>query len=342
MIPNLTQLKQKFSKKPAHNTPSSYATSDATSDATDDSLVRVSTKSLIELRKKAESIPLNAYKIMAPQSGTYLSPFKGRGMEFEESRIYQPGDDVRNMDWRVTARTGTAHTKVFQEERERTVLMWVDYRRPMFFATQGAFKSVLAAKAAALLSWSAAQHGDRLGGLIFSEQHHQELRPQRGDKAVLHFLKSLSGHPAWEQKTGSFHLNGGNSKSAGQSLIRLRRVARPGSLIILFSDFRNLGPQEESHLIQLSRHNDVIMLFIYDPLEEHLPPAGMYQVSDGTNSMVINTGDTGIQRTHQQQFQRHKEYLQTLCIRYGMFLLTCSTDQNLEHTLQRGFGLKQK
>ena len=127
-----------------------------------DGFVRVSTKSLIELRRQAEQVPLNAIKIMAPQSGAYLSPFKGRGMDFEESRMYQPGDDIRNMDWRVTARTGAPHTKVFRDERERSVLMWVDYRRPMFFATQGAFKSVLAARAAALLSWSAIQHGDRL------------------------------------------------------------------------------------------------------------------------------------------------------------------------------------
>lgn len=128
-----------------------------------DGLVRISTQNLIALRRQAELVPLNAIKVMAPQSGAYLSPFKGRGMDFEESRIYQDGDDIRNMDWRVTARTGTAHTKVFREERERSVLMWVDYRRPMFFATQGAFKSVLAARAAALLSWSAIAHGDQIG-----------------------------------------------------------------------------------------------------------------------------------------------------------------------------------
>ncbi len=303
-----------------------------------DGLVRVSTNSLIELRRQAEMVPLNAIKIMAPQSGGYLSPFKGRGMDFEESRMYQPGDDIRNMDWRVTARTGTAHTKVFREERERSVLMWVDYRRPMFFATQGAFKSVLAARAAALLSWSAIQHGDRLGGLIFSEQQHEELRPQRGDKAVLHFIKKLAHHPAWTEQENTPDENG----IVVQSLIRLRRVAKPGSLIILFSDFHHFGAEAESHLIQLSRHNDVIMLFFHDPLESQLPPSGLYQISNGQQSMALNTADTRICTAHQQKFQQHQDNLKALCRRYGLFFLSCATNAPLEQTLQHGLRLKRK
>ncbi len=303
-----------------------------------DGFVRVSTKSLIELRRQAEQVPLNAIKIMAPQSGAYLSPFKGRGMDFEESRMYQPGDDIRNMDWRVTARTGAPHTKVFRDERERSVLMWVDYRRPMFFATQGAFKSVLAARAAALLSWSAIQHGDRLGGLIFSEQQHEELRPQRGDKAVLHFIKKLAQHPAWTEQKNTPDENG----TVVQSLIRLRRVAKPGSLIILFSDFHHFGAEAESHLIQLSRHNDVIMLFFHDPLESQLPPDGLYQISNGQQSMALNTADADVCTAHQQKFQQHQDNLKTLCRRYGLFFLSCSTNASLEQTLQHGLRLKRK
>ena len=303
-----------------------------------DGLVRVSTKSLIELRRRADMVPLNAIKIMAPQSGAYLSPFKGRGMDFDESRMYQAGDDIRNIDWRVTARTGAAHTKVFREERERAVLMWVDYRRPMFFATQGAFKSVLAARAAALLAWSAIQHGDRLGGLIFSEQEHEELRPQRGDKAVLHFIKKLANHPAWTEHENAPDENG----TVVQSLIRLRRVAKPGSLVILFSDFHNFGPQAESHLIQLSRHNDVIMLFFHDPLESRLPPGGLYQISDGHQSMLLNTADAGICTAHRQKFQQHQDTLKTLCRRYGLFFLSCATNAPLELTLQHGLRLRRK
>lgn len=308
-----------------------------------DGLVRVSSKSLIGLRKQAESIPLNANKILASQSGAYLSPFKGRGMEFEESRMYQPGDDIRNMDWRVTARTGTAHTKVYREERERAVLMWVDYRRPMFFATQGAFKAVLAAKTAALLAWSAIQHGDRLGGLIFSEQQHEEVRPQRGDKAVLHFINKLANHAAWEfkdQQTTSQPVADANVVT--QSLIRMRRVARPGSLIILCSDFHGFDEQAESHLIQLSRHNDVIMNFFYDPLESSLPQNGLYHISDGQQRTLLNTGDKQVCQQHTQRFAQHYDYLQTLSRRYGLFLIRCATNQELVANLQQKLGLKRK
>ena len=116
--------------------------------------VSISPATLIQLRQPGESLALPSVRIKAKQTGTYLSQYKGRGMEFEEHRPYQPGDDIRNIDWRVTARTGIPHTKVYREERERPVLFCVDYRRPMFFATRGVFKSVMAAKAAALLAWS--------------------------------------------------------------------------------------------------------------------------------------------------------------------------------------------
>jgi uncharacterized protein (DUF58 family) len=303
-----------------------------------DGLVRVSRKNLIALRKQAESIPLNANKILSTQTGSYLSPFKGRGMEFEEARMYQPGDDIRNMDWRVTARTGTAHTKVFREERERAVLMWVDYRRPMFFATQGAFKSVLAARSAALLSWSAIQHGDRLGGLIFSEQQHVEIRPQRGDKAVLQFINKLANQPVLQDIPDTVIDN----NNVAQSLSRLRRVARPGSLIILYSDFHAFDQQAESHLIQLARHNDVIMNFFYDPLEDQLPQNGLYHISDGRQRTLLNTTDKHLCETHTQRFAQHRDYLQTLARRYGMFFISCATNQDIVTNLQYQLGLKRK
>ena len=170
-------------RHPAHD-------ANAITDSND--LVSISSKTLIGLRHIARSIPLNAGKIRALQTGQYQSPFKGRGMEFDEARLYQAGDDVRSIDWRVTARTGKPHTKLYREERERAVILCVDYRAPMFFATRGAFKSVIAAKLAGILSWSASHNGDRLGGLIFSETTHQEIRPQRGKLAVLHYLQQLA------------------------------------------------------------------------------------------------------------------------------------------------------
>ena len=124
--------------------------------------------------------------------GGYVSPYRGRGMEFEEVRAYQPGDDIRNMDWRVTARTGRPHTKLFREERERPVLFLVDLGPSMAFGTRVAFKSVVAARAAALLAWAARDNGDRIGGIVFAGKRHRELRPAARERGMLPFSRHWS------------------------------------------------------------------------------------------------------------------------------------------------------
>ena len=149
-----------------------------------DDIVRVRQSTLIGLHREAKNIPLFSNSLNAQRAGSHLSSFRGRGMEYHESRPYQAGDDIRAIDWRVTARSGRTHTKVYREERERPVLLWVDLCRSMFFGTRNCFKSVLASKLAALLAWSSVQHGDRLGGLIFSERDHVEFRPRSGKASV--------------------------------------------------------------------------------------------------------------------------------------------------------------
>ena len=146
--------------------------------------IGVSLPELIALRLRAQRLARPAARVSGIHAATQASRFRGRGVDYAESRIYQPGDDIRQMDWRVTARTGKPHTKVFREERNRPVIVWLDLRRPMLFATRGAFKGVRAAEAAALVAWSAVANGDRLGGLVFSETEHHELRPALGSRAA--------------------------------------------------------------------------------------------------------------------------------------------------------------
>jgi len=119
-------------------------------------------------------------------------PFGGRGIDFEETRIYQPGDDIRTMDWRVTARTGKPHTKVYREERERPTFFLVDYNPSMFFGSKVAFKSVIAAKTAAILAWAAAREGNRVGGLVFSGNLLRTTPLKASSHGVLPLLKSLA------------------------------------------------------------------------------------------------------------------------------------------------------
>ena len=304
---------------------------------TGEDVVRVTTEGLIRLNDSAVSLCLESSAIRAQRSGPYLSAFKGRGMEFDEARLYQPGDDIRNLDWRVTARTGKPHTKLFREERERPVFIWVDYRAPMFFATRGVYKAVFAANAAGILAWSASQHGDRVGGVIFSENVHHEIKPQRGKSAVLRLIKQLVEHPAWESTQSASEDN----SAAQHAMARLPRLVRPGSLIFLVSDFRRFNKKAESHLSQVARHNDVVMVFIHDPLESGLPPAGHYRLSDGCKEITMNTRDLELTRAYRNRFDNHVGRLETLARQHHAYLLACCTNQDPFCSLQRGLGLKR-
>jgi uncharacterized protein (DUF58 family) len=298
----------------------------------------VSMDSLLRLARPAEMLPLQAVNIRALQGGGYLSPFKGRGMEFDETRLYQPGDDIRSLDWKVTARTGKTHTKIFREERERPVLLWLDLRRPMFFATHGVFKSVIAANAAALLAWSAIAHRDRLGGLIFSESVHRELKPANGKKAALRFLKTLIEHPQWQTPPDNNPIS--TADSAKAALLRLYNVARPGSLIFLLSDFRGFDPALEPYMGSIARHNDVVLIHTVDQLECELPPAGRYNLSDNRRLVSIDTGAQHSRDAYRRRFEQHRDYLRSLCRRHRMFYLPCRTTDNPVSILQTWLGLK--
>jgi uncharacterized protein (DUF58 family) len=309
-----------------------------------DNITTVSAQSLIRLRQYAAQLPLQRGKIHARQGGAYQSSFKGRGMEFHESRIYLPGDDIRNMDWRVTARTGTAHTKVFEEERERPVIFWVDLNDAMFFATRGAFKSVVATQAAALLAWSACLHHDRLGALVFAGDEHIEIRPRRGKSAVLDFIGQTCKHSAWQRDPKKPHAH---TRNMDLAMARLRKVARPGSLIFLLSDFRDdsgntLNGAARMHLINIAKHNDVVLVHIYDPLEAGLPAAGRYRISDGVQDLQLYTGDKALRQHYQQRFASQQDELRKLCRQQRMHLLPVCTQDDVLGSLQKGLGVGTK
>ena len=278
-------------------------------------LVSVSLKTLIDLAKLASSLNLHHTQLRSRQSGGYMSRFKGRGMEFDEARLYQPGDDIRSIDWRVTARTGKTHTKVFREERERPVFISVDNRLTMHFATRGVFKSVLAAKLAGLLAWTAEYHGDRIGGQLFSEHECRELKPQNGRHAVLRFLNALV--KPQEPLSKAFTLD--------QVLARLNQHARPGSLVYIISDFRGINDQAETHIAKLSQHCEVVLIFVYDPLESSLPTKGRYRFTDDERDVVIDASDQQRLLSYQQRFDQRLQRLELLAKKRGLAFIQCST-----------------
>lgn len=199
-------------------------------------------------------------------AGSYLGKIKGRGMEFAEVRHYQPGDDVRTIDWSVTARTGKAHSKLFQEEKERPVFILLDLSDSMIFGSQFVFKSVQACHLAALLSWQAKQRNDRIGGIVFNQQHAAELKPSGRSRGLMRFLHQseqlCQGHP--------FKANN-HKQSLFVQLKRLSYLVQTGCQIHLISDFSQLDDNCRKLLSQMRRHNQLNGWQIGDPLEQQLP-----------------------------------------------------------------------
>ncbi|MFQ5642256.1 MAG: DUF58 domain-containing protein [Thiogranum sp.] len=305
----------------------------ATGKATDNtagSAVHVSNEELIRLRLQARELHLErrqtARSIIA---GAHGSRFRGRGMDYVESRGYQAGDDIRSMDWRVTARSGHAHVKVYQEERERPVVVMSDLGPGMFFATQGAFKSVIAARAAALIGWAAVRNGDRIGALLFNGGHH-ELRPLGGQRGVLRLIRALVS--ATDPANGlRSHADGSHLNEA---LLRLRRVARPGSLVYILSDFYAIDADTRRHLQQLRRHNDIIACQIVDALEMAPPPPGSYAVTDGIHSGRLDTRTAAQRRAWQHYFSAHHQAVRELMTQCAVPLLRMTTSDNVAERLR--------
>ena len=283
-----------------------------------DELVEISLKSLIDLAQPAAGLKQRYSNIKARQSGGFVSRFKGRGMEFDETRLYQPGDDIRSIDWRVTARTGKTHTKLYREERERPVFISVDHRPAMHFATRGVFKSVQAARLAALLAWIAQHHGDRVGGQVYTTDECIELKPQNGRHAVLRLLNTLVHFQNTIPEEMTLQL----------AMSRLVQHVRPGSLVYLISDFRGLNNQVENHFAKLARHCDVVLIQVYDPLESSLPEKGRYRFTDKKKDVAIDTGDLQRITNYHERFHQHQQKLQSLTKRSRMAFIQCSTAED--------------
>jgi len=287
--------------------------------------ISVSLKTLINLVGPAASLSLQPASIRSRQNGGYVSRFKGRGMEFDETRLYQPGDDIRSIDWRVTARTGKTHTKLFREERERPVFIAVDDRAAMHFATRGVFKSVLAAKLAGLLAWTAQHHGDRMGGQIFSDNSCRELKPQNGRHVVLRFLNALTQSEAGVSEAITLE----------HAWLRLSQHVRPGSLVYIISDFRGVDAKAESHLAKLAQHCDVVLIFIYDPLESSLPSSGRYRFTDEQREVIFDANDQRQLINYQQHFEHRLQQVQQIAKKKAMMFVQCSTTDDPIQALRR-------
>ena len=286
----------------------------------------VSLRQLLMQRHAAKTLEYLAHnRSIAGISGLHLSKMRGRGIDFEEFRPYQPGDDIRLIDWRVTARTSRPFTKVFREERERPVIIAVDQTRNMYFGSRVAFKSVIAAQAAAVFCWLAIDNGDRVGGLVFSDREARLVRPKRSRRSALHLLNQVC---EFNQALGDVAAEApGAGENAGLSsaLGQIRKILRPGSTLYVISDFVTLDQRAVSFLNQLSQHNNVVCCFVYDALEESLPAPGLYSITDGRRKGALNTFNRRARIRYREQFSERLRLIESELDRLQVPLLKIRT-----------------
>ncbi len=303
---------------------------------------------LLQYQPKSSLIDLNANKNLHGQlSGNYLARSKGRGMEFDEVRHYQTGDDIRAIDWRVTARTGKTHTKLFREEIERPVLIATDLGATMQFGSQLLFKSVQAAHLAALMAWHAKKRGDRVGGIIFNQEQHSEFKPRSRKTGVLHYLhglielqqQALSQVMANNSQVSDNENSDNNQANFAQNCARLRQLARPGSLVYLLSDGQLLSDEAIRHLTHISRHCELVIVKITDPLELNLPTVDHkinVLITDGKQQQQLTLGDKKTAENYHLCAQLIAEQQQQWFIKAGARVLTFSASKSVEQQLKQG------
>lgn len=295
------------------------------------SSVSVTLPDLLQLAKPAKELSFSASRVKASHSGQHMSRLLGRGMEFAETRQYRPGDDIRVIDWRVTARTGKTHTKLFTAEKERQILLCVDMRSSMFFATQGVFKSVQAARLSGYLTWNAIHEGNRIGGIIFDDQSCQEIRPMRGKRGALHILQTLSAKSSY---TGPKE---GALGSMDNAVLQLQRVTHPGSLVFIISDFRAAPKNFAESINQIAKHSDVVLCFLYDPIEEALPKNHNFSVSNGKREKQLSTYQQKSLTAYQNRFLERKSQVEGLSRRKQIHFIPLSTQDDCYEVLWKSF-----
>ena len=270
--------------------------------------------------------------------GGFRSRFKGRGMDFDEVRMYQIGDDIRNIDWKVTARTGETHTKLFKEERERPVFVVLDHMPSMFFGTARTFKSVIASHIAAQLMWNTLSNGDRFGALLYGEGTHFEMKPSGNRRNCMRLLNQIveshqltlaqcfelgdiqQPHQPVSNNSNPLEAEPLNKNQLRDTLKRLRYLAKPGSVIHIVSDFQQFNEDCQRQLSKLSQHTDIHCVLVFDPIESQLPPAGLYGITDGENSGLLNTNQNSLRQDYELAFTKKLQQINDFAISHrGIF-----------------------
>lgn len=268
-------------------------------------------------------------------AGRHTSRLRGRGLDFEEIRRYLPGDDIRQIDWKVTLRTGKTHSRVYTEERERSVLLIVDQRISMFFGSVANMKSVTAAEMAALGAWRVLAQKDRIGALVFNDSKITEIRPQRSQSTAMQILQAII------EQNHALSLDAGIAANPGmfnEVLGRCERLAKHDCLVCIVSDGRGNNEKSRQILTRIAHHNDVLFVFVHDPLEAELPDAGPLAFGDGTHQLEVDTGNRGLRDRFRDTFAVQRAAGRKFLLQRETPVIPLSTAESVVDQLRHQLG----
>ena len=271
-------------------------------------------------------------------SGRHGSRIRGRGLSFEELRDYRIGDDIRTIDWRVTARTGTPHVRVYAEEKDRSAVLIVDQRINMFFGSQRNMKSVTASEAAAICAYRIFAQGDRVGAVLFNDTEVKSFKPSKRPQMVEQIVRELSelnvalnsDVPVPKQK---MHLN--------QPLEAATRLVRHDQLVIVISDFDAVDSATEQYLSQMAAHNDVVLALVNDPVSLDVPAGIQLPVSDGDRQMTLDTRRASTQQKLQQGFSERRASVLNWQETLNITVLELSTADDTLSQFMQAFAVRR-
>jgi len=294
---------------------------------------------LIRIQFKARDFSfLPRQPVTSILSGRYASRLRGRGLNFEELRRYMPGDDIRTMDWKVTARTRSPHVRVYTEEKDRSVVLIVDQRINMFFGTRDKLKSVTAAEAAALGVWRALDVGDRAGAVVFNDTELVDVRPQRSQNTAMSILGTIV------RMNHALHADTAvepNPAMLNQALEAALQLISHDTLVIMISDFFGVDEQTERLAARMAEHNDVLALLIHDPIR--LKPAVQnLTVSDGSRQMEIDFADKRVREKVSGDYDDEQEHITHFLRKLAAPLLMISNEGDVVDQVRRLLGVPDR
>ena len=293
-------------------------------------------QALVRLRYNARGFSyLPVQPVRSLLSGKRRSRLRGRGLDFDELRHYRPGDDIRNMDWRVTNRTGKPHVRVYTEERDRPVIVMVDQRLPMFFGSARKMKSVVAAELAALTAWRVLSVGDRVGAILFNDTREVEIQAGRSQRKLLAWLGDLV---TMNNDLSVMPGHSSNPDALGKALRSLERRISHDYLVIIISDFYGWDAEALKTLKRVNRHNDIICALVFDPLESDISQAQSLVVSDGHYQFEIDPVRHELGEKFEASFQSSVAQVQGELKRHNIPVLPIDTVTTVSAQLRQKLG----